>query len=52
MLFREVELKRVRSEHESLRNKLSQMESKLIVGGENMLEKAEMQARLLEESNK
>ena len=49
--FRETELKRARSEHESLRSKLSQMESKLIVGGENMLEKAEMQARMLEDSN-
>lgn len=32
-------------------NKLKQIERKLIVGGENMLEKAEKQARLLEQSN-
>ncbi|CAI4232337.1 unnamed protein product [Auanema sp. JU1783] len=49
---RELELKRARAEHETLKNKLNQIESKLIVGGENMLEKAEMQARLLEESNR
>ncbi|KAK6026550.1 kinesin motor domain protein [Ostertagia ostertagi] len=49
---REAELKRARAEHAELRAKLSQMESRLIVGGENMLEKAEEQARLLEESNR
>ncbi|PIO74732.1 hypothetical protein TELCIR_03254 [Teladorsagia circumcincta] len=48
----EAELKRARAEHAELRAKLSQMESRLIVGGENMLEKAEEQARLLEESNR
>ncbi|VDL64130.1 unnamed protein product [Nippostrongylus brasiliensis] len=52
MLEREAELKRTRAEHADLRAKLSQMESRLIVGGENMLEKAEEQARLLEESNR
>ncbi|VDO25659.1 unnamed protein product [Haemonchus placei] len=52
MLEREAELKRARAEHADLRAKLSQMESRLIVGGENMLEKAEEQARLLEESNR
>ncbi|KHJ99249.1 kinesin motor domain protein [Oesophagostomum dentatum] len=52
MLEREAELKRARAEHAELRAKLSQMESRLIVGGENMLEKAEEQARLLEESNR
>ncbi|CAB3402209.1 unnamed protein product [Caenorhabditis bovis] len=48
----EAELKNARNEHEKLRAKLSQMESKLIVGGENLLEKAEEQAKLLEENNK
>ncbi|VDP40045.1 unnamed protein product [Heligmosomoides polygyrus] len=52
MLEREAELKRARAEHAELRTKLTQMESRLIVGGENMLEKAEEQARLLEESNR
>ncbi|KJH53022.1 hypothetical protein DICVIV_00707 [Dictyocaulus viviparus] len=52
MLEREAELKRARAEHAELRAKLSQIESRLIVGGENMLEKAEEQARLLEESNR
>lgn len=32
-----------RADHEALRAKLTQMESKLIVGGENVLEKAEQQ---------
>lgn len=32
--------------------KLHQIEKKVIVGGENLLEKMEEQARLLEESNK
>lgn len=47
----EAELKRARAEHEKLRAKLNQIESKLIVGGENLLEKAEEQAKLLEENN-
>ncbi|KAE9418932.1 hypothetical protein Angca_002353, partial [Angiostrongylus cantonensis] len=52
MLDREAELKRARGEHGVLLAKLSQIESRLIIGGENMLEKAEEQARLLEESNR
>uniref|UniRef100_A0A0K0DKT0 Kinesin-like protein n=1 Tax=Angiostrongylus cantonensis TaxID=6313 RepID=A0A0K0DKT0_ANGCA len=48
----EAELKRARGEHAVLLAKLSQIESRLIIGGENMLEKAEEQARLLEESNR
>ncbi|VDM64601.1 unnamed protein product [Angiostrongylus costaricensis] len=52
MLDREAELKRARAEHADLLAKLSQIESRLIIGGENMLEKAEEQARLLEESNR
>lgn len=50
VLFQE-ELARARKEHDVLMNKLKQIEKKLIVGGENMLEKAEKQARLLEQSN-
>ncbi|CAJ0941670.1 unnamed protein product, partial [Mesorhabditis belari] len=52
LLARENELKKARADHEALRSKLAQMESKLIIGGENVLEKAEHQARLLEESNR
>lgn len=40
-----------RRDHDLLMSKLKQIEKKLIVGGENMLEKAEKQARLLEQSN-
>lgn len=37
-------------EHEQLRDKLKNMEKKILVGGENLLEKAELQERLLEAS--
>ena len=37
-------------EHEKLRDKLKNMEKKILVGGENLLEKAELQERLLEAS--
>lgn len=49
--FKEEELRRTKVEHEKLLSKLAKMENALIVGGENMLEKAEKQAQLLEESN-
>lgn len=52
LLQKEEELKRSKNEHEKLMNKLAAIEKKLIIGGENMLEKAEKQARLLEESNR
>ena len=39
-----------RDEQEQLKQKLSVIEKKIIVGGENLLEKAEEQERLLEES--
>ncbi|CAI2349829.1 unnamed protein product [Caenorhabditis sp. 36 PRJEB53466] len=51
MLENEAELKNARSEHEKLRMKLQQMEKKIIVGGENLLEKVEKQAKLLEVNN-
>ncbi len=35
-----------------LTEKLQQIERKIIVGGENLLEKAEAQAKLLEENEK
>ncbi|MFH4975436.1 hypothetical protein AB6A40_002145 [Gnathostoma spinigerum] len=49
--IKEIELANARSERQKLVSKLSQLEKKLIVGGENMLEKAEKQAYLLEQSN-
>lgn len=52
LLTKEEELKKSKNEHEKLMNKLASIEKKLIVGGENMLEKAEKQAKLLEESNR
>uniref|UniRef100_A0A915Q807 Kinesin-like protein n=1 Tax=Setaria digitata TaxID=48799 RepID=A0A915Q807_9BILA len=48
---KEEELARARRDHNLLISKLKQIEKKLIVGGENMLEKAEKQARLLDQSN-
>lgn len=46
----ENELKKAQSEHDQLVQKLQTLEKKIIVGGENLLEKAEEQERLLEES--
>lgn len=40
----------LRDEHDQLVQKLQSLEKKIIVGGENLLEKAEEQERLLEES--
>jgi hypothetical protein len=40
----------IRKEQDDLQQKLKQLERKLIVGGENLLDKAEKQAVLLEES--
>lgn len=42
----------LREEQRLLADKLAQMERKIIVGGENLLEKAELQAKLLEENEK
>nr|CAD7459265.1 unnamed protein product [Timema tahoe] len=39
-----------RTEHEELREKLSNLEKKILVGGENLLEKAQLQEQLLEAS--
>nr|CAD7443424.1 unnamed protein product [Timema bartmani] len=46
----EVELKKTQTEHEELREKLSNLEKKILVGGENLLEKAQLQEQLLEAS--
>ncbi len=46
----EMALSEAETEHERMKQKLQALEKKIIVGGENLLEKAEMQERLLEES--
>ncbi|KAI6177621.1 Kinesin-like protein [Aphelenchoides bicaudatus] len=51
LLQKESELANNKAEHERLMQKLASIERKLIIGGENMLEKAEKQAQLLEQSN-
>lgn len=51
LIQKESELKNNKTEHDRLMNKLASIERKLIIGGENMLEKAEKQAQLLEQSN-
>lgn len=52
LLCREEELKRNKSEREKLMQKLVAIERQIIVGGENMIEKAERQAQLLDAGNK
>ncbi|KAK7097398.1 kinesin-like protein KIF3A isoform X2 [Littorina saxatilis] len=49
---KENELKKYKDEQELLENKLAAIQKKIIVGGENLLEKAEEQERMLEESAK
>lgn len=51
LMQKESELANNKAEHERLTSKLAAIERKLIIGGENMLEKAEKQAQLLEQSN-
>ena len=51
LVEKESELAASKAEHERLVSKLASIERTLIVGGENMLEKAEKQARLLADSN-
>ncbi|GAB6032934.1 Kinesin-like protein kif3a [Chamberlinius hualienensis] len=46
----EDELRKAQDEHDQLVQKLQALEKKIIIGGENLLEKAEEQERLLEES--
>ena len=45
-------LSRHSQEHTELENKLQHLKSKLIVGGENLFEKAKKQERLLEDSHR
>lgn len=47
---RERELDRAKSEQEQLKSKLMSLETKILVGGENFLEKAQTQEKLLENS--
>ncbi|CAD5114686.1 DgyrCDS3731 [Dimorphilus gyrociliatus] len=49
---KERELMKAEEEQKNIKDKLAQIEKKIIVGGENLLEKAEEQERLLEESAK
>lgn len=44
------EIANAKSEQEQLRNKLISLEGKILVGGENLLEKAQTQQKLLEQS--
>lgn len=46
----EFELKKTQKEHDLLREKLLSLEKKILIGGENLLEKAELQEQLLEAS--
>ncbi|GFG29444.1 hypothetical protein Cfor_02644 [Coptotermes formosanus] len=46
----QVELKKTQNEHYALRDKLQNLEKKILIGGENLLEKAEVQEQLLEAS--
>lgn len=50
VLESESELKRTKTEQESLLTKLQTLENKILVGGENLLEKADAQEKLLEAS--
>lgn len=47
---KERELNKAKSEQEQLMTKLQSLENKILVGGENLLEKAEAQEKLLESS--
>lgn len=49
---KESELRKFKEEQEQLEHKLAAIQRKIIVGGENLLEKAEEQERMLQESAK
>lgn len=49
---RERDLAGIRTDHDSLLQKLQGLEKQIIIGGENLLEKAQEQEKLLEESSK
>ena len=46
----QLEISKTKTEQEQLRNKLMSLEGKILVGGENLLEKAQCQEKLLEQS--
>lgn len=46
----QMEISKTKTEQEQLRNKLMSLEGKILVGGENLLEKAQTQEELLEQS--
>ncbi|XP_072941349.1 kinesin-like protein KIF3A [Epargyreus clarus] len=49
---KKAELQRTKKQQEELKEKLSRLESKVLVGGENLLDKADAQRRLLEQAAK
>lgn len=49
---REAVLAQAKAERDTMERKLQELQNQVIVGGENLLDKYEQQARLLEESNK
>ncbi|XP_045781848.1 kinesin-like protein KIF3A isoform X2 [Maniola jurtina] len=49
---KKAELQRTKKQQEELKEKLQRLESKVLVGGENLLDKAESQRRLLEQAAK
>nr|AKS36881.1 KIF3A-like protein [Schmidtea mediterranea] len=52
LIEKENKLAKARQEQQMLRNRMNDLQRKIIVGGENLLEKAEEQERLLEKSAK
>ncbi|XP_054713374.1 kinesin-like protein KIF3A [Uloborus diversus] len=49
---REKDLTGIRNDHDAMLQKLQNLEKQIIIGGENLLEKAQEQEKLLEESSK
>ncbi|TPP66785.1 Kinesin protein KIF3A [Fasciola gigantica] len=47
---KETELRKAQEAHANLKKRMEALQSRIIVGGENLLEKAEVQERLLEQS--
>ncbi|XP_063632324.1 kinesin-like protein KIF3A [Cydia splendana] len=49
---KKAELQRTKKQQEELKDKLQRLESKVLVGGENLLDKADTQRRLLEQASR
>ncbi|XP_059044964.1 kinesin-like protein KIF3A [Achroia grisella] len=49
---KKAELQRTKKQQEELKDKLQRLESKVLVGGENLLDKAETQRQLLEQASR